>query len=60
MSALNIDENSESRLKNLLREQRDSAALHFALGNVHARQNRWSEAQQAFFKAFSAEPEHPD
>lgn len=50
----------ESRLKTLIAARPDVGALHFALGNVHARQNRWSEAQQAFFKAFSAEPEHPD
>jgi tetratricopeptide (TPR) repeat protein len=50
----------ESRLKTLIAARPDVGALHFALGNVHARQSRWSEAQQAFFKAFSAEPEHPD
>ena len=52
MSALSTDENSESRLKNLLREQRDSAALHFALGNIYARQSRWGEAQSAYFNAY--------
>jgi Flp pilus assembly protein TadD len=51
MSALTTDENSESRLKNLLREQRDSAALHFALGNLYAGQSRWGEAQSAYFNA---------
>jgi tetratricopeptide (TPR) repeat protein len=50
----------ESRLKTLIATQPESAALHFALGNVFARQNRWNEAQQAYFKAFSVEPEHPD
>ena len=50
----------ESRLKTLISAQPDVGALHFALGNIFAQQNRWSEAQQAFFKAFSAEPEHPD
>lgn len=50
----------ESRLKSLIAAQPEVGALHFALGNIFAHQNRWSEAQQAFFKAFSAEPEHPD
>ncbi|MBU1972498.1 MAG: tetratricopeptide repeat protein [Gammaproteobacteria bacterium] len=50
----------ESRLKTLIAAQPEIAPLHFALGNVFARQNRWNEAQQAYFKAFSVEPEHPD
>lgn len=50
------DENSESRLKILLREQENSAALHFALGNIYAGQSRWSEAQQAYFNAYMLEP----
>jgi len=53
MSALSTDENSESRLKSLLREQRDSAALHFALGNIYAGQSRWGEAQSAYFNAYT-------
>jgi tetratricopeptide (TPR) repeat protein len=53
MSALHIDENSESRLKNLLREQRDSPALHFELGNIYAGQSRWGEAQSAYFNAYT-------
>lgn len=56
MSALSPDENySESRLKFLLREQRDSATLHFALGNLYAGQSRWGEAQQAYFNAHALE-----
>lgn len=51
---------AESRLKSLIAAQPEVAALHFALGNVYARQSRWGEAQQAYFKAYSAEPEHPD
>ncbi len=50
----------ESRLKTLIAAQPEVAALHFALGNVYARQSRWNDAQQAFFKAFSVDPEHPD
>ncbi|HEU0219532.1 MAG TPA: tetratricopeptide repeat protein [Gallionella sp.] len=55
MSALTTDDNSESRLKTLLREQKDSAALHFALGNLYAEQARWGEAQQAYFNAYILE-----
>lgn len=47
---------AESRLRTLLAEQPDSAHLHFALGNQLARQQRWAEAQQAYFKAYSTEP----
>ncbi len=50
----------ESRLRTLIAGQPEIAALHFALGNVLARQTRWNEAQQAYFKAYSVEPEHPD
>ncbi len=51
---------SESRLKTLLASQPDSSALHFALGNLYARQARWSEAQQAYFRAYSTEPDSAD
>lgn len=47
---------NESRLKTLLSEQGDSAALHFALGNLYAEQARWGEAQQAYFDAYVLEP----
>lgn len=56
MSALTADDNSESRLKALLREQGNSGALHFALGNLYAEQSRWGEAQQAYFNAYTLEP----
>jgi Flp pilus assembly protein TadD len=51
---------SELRLKNLLRKSPDSGPLLFALGNLYARQNRWSEAQQGFFRAYTASPDNPD
>ncbi|MBI4740581.1 MAG: tetratricopeptide repeat protein [Betaproteobacteria bacterium] len=51
---------SESRLKTLLASQPDSFAPNFALGNLHARQNRWSEAQQAYFRAYAADPGNAD
>lgn len=57
MAALSADEDySESRMKNLLREQSNSTVLHFALGNLYARQSRWGEAQQAYFNAHRLEP----
>ncbi len=51
---------SESRLKNLLASQPDSPTLHFALGNLYARQGRWNEAQQAYFRAYTIDGENPD
>lgn len=51
---------SESRLKNLLAGQPDSPTLNFALGNLYARQGRWNDAQQAYFRAYTADSENPD
>jgi tetratricopeptide (TPR) repeat protein len=51
---------SESRVKNLLAADPDAQILNFTLGNQYAQQGRWPEAQQAYFKAYSAEPENPD
>ncbi|MBI2311778.1 MAG: tetratricopeptide repeat protein [Betaproteobacteria bacterium] len=50
----------ESRLKMLISQQPESAVLHFALGNVYAAESRWAEAQQAYFRAASAEPANAD
>jgi len=49
-------EDSESHLKQLLSEQPNSSALHFALGNVFTQQSRWPEAQQSYFNARTLEP----
>lgn len=46
----------ESRLQQLISQQPDSAALHFALGNQYVEQSRWSDAQQAYFNALAMEP----
>ena len=51
---------SESRLKTALSSQPDSPALLFALGNLYAREQRWGEAQQAYFRAYSTEPANAD
>jgi tetratricopeptide (TPR) repeat protein len=60
MSALSANENYESRLKTLLHEQSNSAALHFALGNLFAEQSRWGEAQQAYFNAYTLDTKNAD
>lgn len=49
----------ESRLRQLL-ANRAEAPLHFALGNVLARQQRWSDAQLEYFAAASLEPGSAD
>ena len=46
----------ESRVKSLLAADREANVLYFTLGNQYAQQGRWAEAQQAYFKAFSADP----
>ncbi len=46
----------ESRLKQLISQQPDSAALYFSLGNQYVTQSRWSDAQQAYFNALAIEP----
>ena len=51
---------SESRLKTLIATQPESALLHFSLGNQYAQQSRWTEAQSAYFKAYSVDPENAD
>ncbi|MBB5609554.1 MULTISPECIES: lipopolysaccharide assembly protein LapB [unclassified Janthinobacterium] len=51
---------SESKLKSILARSPDSGPVLFALGNVYAKQRRWPEAQQQFFRAYSAVPNNPD
>lgn len=51
---------AESRVKNLLAGDPEAHVLYFTLGNEYAQQRRWPEAQQAYFKAYSADPENPD
>lgn len=51
---------TESRLKTLLAQQPDAAALHFTLGNNYVAQSRWTEAQQSFFRAFSIDSTNAD
>ncbi len=51
---------SESRIKNMLTQQPEAAFLNFPLGNQYAAQGRWSDAQAAYFRAFSADSDNPD
>jgi Flp pilus assembly protein TadD len=51
---------TESRVKTLLAADPAAHTLNFTLGNQLAQQNRWAEAQQEYFKAYSAEPDNAD
>ena len=50
----------ESRLRNLIASGMNSAGVTFELANALAEQDRWLEAQQAYFEASSAEPANAD
>jgi tetratricopeptide (TPR) repeat protein len=60
LSSVDADARDESQLKSMLREQPQAAHLYFALGALYANQNRWAEAQQAYFSAFSGDSSHAD
>ena len=51
---------AESRLKTLLASDPEANVLRFALGNQYAQQGRWADAQQEYFRAYTADPENPD
>lgn len=51
---------SESQLKMLLDQYPQSAQVHFSLGSFYAKNQRWPEAQQAYFDAFAADNTNPD
>lgn len=51
---------SESRIKNMLAQQPDSANLHAALGNLYALRNQWGLAQAAYFDASNHAPNSAD
>ena len=50
---------AESRLKQLLANG-PSALVYFALGNLYVEQNRWADAEQAYFEAQQIQPTNPD
>jgi tetratricopeptide (TPR) repeat protein len=51
---------TEGRLRRVLAHKPDAAPLLFALGNLYAREGRWPDAQQQYFKAVAAAPENAD
>lgn len=53
-------QSNEIKLRGLARQHPDSGPVQFALGNLFARQGRWPEAQQSYFRAFSAMPDNAD
>jgi Flp pilus assembly protein TadD len=57
-SLLDATPGTESRLKLLLAQSPEAAALHFALGNFYAQQSRWGDAQQAYFSACALESDN--
>ena len=50
---------AESQLKTLISRE-PSAFLYFTLGNLYADQNRWAQAQQAYFQAHHLQPDNAD
>ncbi len=51
---------AESQVKTLLAREPQAEALQFTLGNQYAQQQRWGEAQHAYFKALATDPDNPD
>jgi Flp pilus assembly protein TadD len=49
----------ESAIKTLIQKEGDVPYLYFSLGNIFAKQNRWAEAQQAFFNAYRLDTTNP-
>ena len=56
---VNSPEN-ESRIKLMLDREPEAHHLHFSLGNLYASQSRWSEAQNAYFNAYSLYSQNAD
>lgn len=54
------DEATEARLKVLADADPQSPYLHFALGNLYAKQRRWADAQAAYFAAWSRQQANAD
>ncbi|MDH3713143.1 MAG: tetratricopeptide repeat protein [Gammaproteobacteria bacterium] len=50
----------ETELKLLLRSNPRAAELHFALGSMYSNEQRWAEAQAAFFEAHKWDSDNPD
>lgn len=57
---LSVDDGKhESRLQYLLNQHPTVSSLHFTLGNIYARQSRWSEARQSYENACQLDPANP-
>lgn len=50
----------ESNYQSLLEKFPDAAQTHAALGDLYAEQERWSEAQQAYFNAVAKAPDNAE
>ncbi len=50
MADRSAPEQLEAQLRTDLARYPNSSALQMALGNLYASQNRWAEAQKAFFE----------
>lgn len=53
-------EDREIQLQNLARTAQQPAYIYFQLGVVYAQQNRWNDAQQAFFEASRIDSQNAD
>ncbi|MCS3904417.1 tetratricopeptide (TPR) repeat protein [Methylohalomonas lacus] len=51
---------SEARIKRMLADEPNAGYLHQALGNVYAQNQRWPQAQQAYFDAYSNDSDNAD
>ena len=50
----------ESAIKLLIQRDDDIPHLYFILGNLYAKQERWADAQQAFFDAYRLDTTNSD
>ncbi len=53
-------QSAETRVKQLISRDPSEAYLYFTLGNTYVDQNRWPDAQQAFYQAHHLQPDNPD
>jgi len=50
----------EASLRRMAREEPERGDAHFQIGNLHASQRRWPDAQQAWYEAVLRAPDNPD
>lgn len=64
LSGLQSDKSSMNAdvdyLLSMLAKNPDAPQLHFAIGNVYAKQEKWKLAQQSYFSAWQADSENAD